>query len=93
MARVFLQVVLPALLPFAFYFLWLRLRGRPVMFRGMALATLAAVALVAASLVGLASFGGAPPGSVYVPAHTDADGNFVPGRFEQASPEKQAAPQ
>ena len=87
MARIFLQVILPALLPFAVYFLWLRLRGRPVMFRGLAVTVLAALALVAASLVGLASFGGAPPGSVYVPAHTDAEGNLVPGGFVPASPE------
>ena len=35
--------------------------------------------LMAGSFVLLAQFGGAPPGSPYVPAHIDADGKFVPG--------------
>jgi len=34
--------------------------------------------LVVGSFVLLAQFGGAPPGSTYVPAHVD-DGKFVPG--------------
>jgi hypothetical protein len=37
-----------------------------------------ALALVIAGFVGLAQFGGAPPGSTYIPAHME-NGRFVPG--------------
>jgi hypothetical protein len=40
--------------------------------------TIAALVLVAGSFVVMAQFGGAPPGSTYVPAHIE-DGKFVPG--------------
>jgi len=40
--------------------------------------TVAAVALVIAGFVGLVQFGGAPPGSTYVPAHME-NGRLVPG--------------
>jgi hypothetical protein len=40
--------------------------------------TVVALALVIAGFVGLAQFGGAPPGSTYVPAHME-NGRFVPG--------------
>ena len=40
---------------------------------------IAALVLMIGSLVGLAHFSGAPPGSTYVPAHTE-DGTFVPGQ-------------
>ncbi|MDC7784921.1 DUF6111 family protein [Rhodoplanes sp. TEM] len=40
--------------------------------------TLAALALMIASLVVMAEFSGAPPNSTYVPAHME-DGRFVPG--------------
>jgi Family of unknown function (DUF6111) len=40
--------------------------------------TAAALVLVIAGFVGLAQFGGAPPGSTYVPAHME-NGRFVPG--------------
>ncbi len=40
--------------------------------------TVAALALVIAGFVGLAQFGGAPPGSTYVPAHME-NGRLVPG--------------
>jgi len=40
--------------------------------------TVAASALVIASLVLLAQFSGAPPGSTYVPAHIE-NGRLVPG--------------
>jgi hypothetical protein len=39
---------------------------------------MAALLLMIGSFVVLAQWGGAPPGSTYVPAHYD-DGNFVPG--------------
>jgi hypothetical protein len=38
-----------------------------------------ALVLMIGSFVGLAHFGGSPPGSTYTPAHVD-DGTFVPGR-------------
>jgi Family of unknown function (DUF6111) len=40
--------------------------------------TLAALGLVIAGFVVLAQFGGAPPGSTYVPAHIE-NGRLVPG--------------
>jgi hypothetical protein len=40
--------------------------------------TIAALALVIASLLLLAEFGGSPPGSTYVPAHME-NGRLVPG--------------
>ena len=40
---------------------------------------IAALGLMIGSFVVLAQWGGAPPGSTYVPAHTE-DGKFVPGR-------------
>jgi len=40
--------------------------------------TVVALALVIAGFVGLAQFGGAPPGSTYVPAHME-NGRLVPG--------------
>lgn len=41
---------------------------------------IAALLLTIGSFVWFATFGGAPPGSIYIPAHVDEDGNFVPGR-------------
>ena len=40
--------------------------------------TIAALVLMLGSFLVLAQFGGAPPGSTYVPAHME-DGRFVPG--------------
>ena len=40
--------------------------------------TIAALLLVIASFIALAQFGGAPPGSTYVPAHME-NGRLVPG--------------
>jgi hypothetical protein len=40
--------------------------------------TMAALALVVGSFVVIAQFGGAPPGSTYIPAHIE-NGKFVPG--------------
>jgi Family of unknown function (DUF6111) len=40
--------------------------------------TVAALTLVIAGFAVLAQFGGAPPGSTYVPAHME-NGQFVPG--------------
>jgi hypothetical protein len=41
--------------------------------------TMAALLLVVCSFLYFAHFSGAPPGSRYVPAHVDEQGNFVPG--------------
>jgi len=40
--------------------------------------TIAALALVVGSFIVIAQFSGAPPGSIYVPAHME-NGKFVPG--------------
>ena len=40
---------------------------------------IASLVLVIGSFILLAQFGGAPPGSTYVPAHVDSSGKFVPG--------------
>jgi hypothetical protein len=34
---------------------------------------------VIVSFIVLAHWGGAPPGSTYIPAHVDKDGKFIPG--------------
>ena len=81
MLRVFLEVVVPVLVPCLVYFFWLRLRGLRATLRGLAITLAAALGLAATSLVSLSHFGGAAPGTVYVPAHLDASGALVPGRF------------
>lgn len=81
MLRVFLELILPVLVPFLAYHLWLRLKGLRASLRGLAITLAAALGLAAASLLGLSQFGGAPPGTVYVPAHLDAAGKLVPGQF------------
>ncbi len=42
---------------------------------------IAALLLVVGSFVYLAQYGGAAPGSRYVPAHVDEQGRFVPGQM------------
>lgn len=72
------------LAPFALYalFLWATRAGvldaSSWSWATIAWLTIAALALVAGSFVVMAQFGGAPPGSTYVPAHIE-DGKFVPG--------------
>ena len=58
------------LTPFAVYalFLWATRAGLII----------AALVLMLGSFIVLAEWGGAPPGSTYVPAHTE-NGKFVPG--------------
>ena len=58
-----------------------RLRGLRATLRGLASTLIAALGLAATSLLSLSHFGGAPPGTVYVPAHLDAAGKLVPGAF------------
>ena len=72
--------------PFLAYAIFLWLTKSAVMDRDAwplkTVATLAIVSLVlmVGSFLYLAHFSGAPPGSTYVPAHIDRDGNFVPGQ-------------
>jgi uncharacterized membrane protein len=49
--------------------------------RRLATLLIAALVFMIGSLVVLAEFSGAPPGSTYVPAHIE-DGKFVPGRIQ-----------
>ena len=77
------------LAPFVAYALFLCVTKEAVLERASwppkVLATLALVALVLmiGSFVVLAHFSGAPPGSTYVPAHVDDQGNFIPGQVVQ----------
>jgi Family of unknown function (DUF6111) len=41
---------------------------------------IAALLLMIGSFVVLATFGGAPPDSIYIPAHIDENGKLVPGQ-------------
>ena len=86
MGRVFVEVLLPFLLPFAGYALWLAFRRRfpfvasawargPVAALVVGGLGLAVLSLVAAGLLGPRARGG------YVPAHLE-NGRLVPGRME-----------
>jgi hypothetical protein len=72
--------------PFALYalFLWATKRGGVLDRANWPLGhvfwlLLAAFLLVIGSFIVLAQWGGAPPGSTYIPAHIE-DGRFVPGQ-------------
>jgi hypothetical protein len=74
------------LVPFALYalYLWATKRGGVLDRANWPLAhvlwlLIAAFALVIGSFIVLAQWGGAPPGSTYIPAHME-DGKFVPGQ-------------
>ncbi|RDV02353.1 DUF6111 family protein [Undibacter mobilis] len=75
------------LTPFALYavFLWSTKAGVfdpeswPV--QRIAWLAIAALLLVVASFIYFAQYGGADPGSRYVPAHIDEQGRFVPGQM------------
>jgi hypothetical protein len=81
---VFTELVLFAT-PFVLYALYLlATRARvldPSSWRLSVLAwlTIAALTLMIASFILLAHFSGAPPGSIYIPAHME-DGKLVPGQ-------------
>lgn len=76
------------LTPFVAYAIYLLATRSPVLERSnwqpKTLATLAIVALLLmiGSFLYLSHFSGAPPRANYVPAHFDAQGNFVPGQFK-----------
>ena len=87
MLRVWLQVLVPFLAPFAVYFVWRLLVTRERAFLERTpwyVLTLAGLALAAASVASLAFITGAPPDVIYVPPHME-DGQVVPGRFVKPS--------
>jgi hypothetical protein len=73
------------LVPFAAYVLFLWATRARVLDRvnwplqRVAWLAIVALVLMVGSFLLLAHFGGAPPGSTYVPAHMGEDGVFVPG--------------
>lgn len=85
MIRPVLTEVLLFLMPFVLYavFLWATKAGVfdpeswPI--ARIAWLAIAALLLVVGSFIYFAHFGGAPPGSTYIPAHLDEQGRFVPG--------------
>jgi hypothetical protein len=83
---VFTEIAL-FLIPFAVYVVFLVATSKglidPAHWSVARLASLVitALALMLGSFLYFATFGGAPPGSTYIPAHVDEDGNFVPGRI------------
>ncbi len=87
MARILLHLLLLAL-PFVLWFAYMKARGRaaaegrvwsdaPIL--GL---LLGGIALSALALFGLGAFESGAPGSTYVPAYTNEEGEIVPGRFE-----------
>jgi hypothetical protein len=86
MIRPVLTELVLFLAPFAVYalFLWATKRSGVLdranwPLRHVFWLLLAAFLLVIGSFVVLAQWGGAPPGSTYIPAHIE-DGRFVPGQ-------------
>jgi heme/copper-type cytochrome/quinol oxidase subunit 3 len=73
------------LIPFAVYAVFLVATRQGVLdakqwpLSRLAWLLIAALVLMIGSFIGLAHFGGSPPGSTYTPAHVD-DGTFVPGQ-------------
>jgi hypothetical protein len=88
MARQLLIQVALLIAPFAIYGLFLLATRAgpldPASWSLPVLGSLAAIALVlmVGSLVLVAQFSGAPPGSTYVPAHME-NGKFVPGTMKR----------
>jgi hypothetical protein len=82
---VFTEIVL-FLIPFAVYALFLVAARKGLLdstswpLARLAWLMIAALTLMLGSFLWFATFGGAPPGSVYIPAHVDENGSFVPGR-------------
>jgi Family of unknown function (DUF6111) len=85
MIRPFLTEIGLFLIPFAAYAAFLIATQAGVLdpaswpLRRLASLVIVSLLLVIGSFVLLANFSGAPPGSIYVPAHIDANGKFVPG--------------
>ena len=83
---VFTELVL-FLTPFAVYAAFLVATRKGLLDAGswplsrIAWLAIAALVLMIGSFVGLAQFGGVPPGSTYTPAHVE-NGKLVPGRSQ-----------
>jgi len=82
---VFTEIAL-FLVPFAIYAVFLvasrkgLLDAKSWQLARLAWLVIAALVLMIGSLVWFATFGGAPADWVYIPAHVDENGNFVPGK-------------
>jgi heme/copper-type cytochrome/quinol oxidase subunit 3 len=82
---VFTELVL-FLLPFAAYAIFLVAARKGVLdlaswpLARLSWLAIAALVLMIGSFVVFATFSGVPPGSTYIPAHTDESGAFVPGQ-------------
>jgi Family of unknown function (DUF6111) len=81
---VFTELIL-FLIPFAAYAIFLAATRKGLLDAGswpmgrIAWLAIAALAMMIGSFVGLAQFGGVPPGSTYTPAHVE-NGRLIPGR-------------
>ena len=89
MIRPVLTALVLFFIPFALYalFLWATIRGGVLNRANWPLGhvlwlLIAAFVLVIGSFIVLAQWGGAPPGSTYIPAHVE-DGKFVPGQTKK----------
>ena len=84
MARPVLIELILFLTPFALYALFLWATKAKVMdpeswpVSRIVWLAIVALVLVVSSFVYFAHFSGAPPGSIYIPAHVDESGKFVP---------------
>lgn len=86
MARVFLTIIIPLLLPTALYALWRALPGRgPVLPVAWVWLLVAGLGLVALTLIVVSLDFGVPNDGTYVPPHV-SDGKVVPGHFAPAQP-------
>jgi hypothetical protein len=87
MIRPVLTEIALFLTPFAVYavFLWVTRAGvlepKQWTLSRLAWLVIAALVLMIGSFIVLAQWGGAPPGSTYVPAHFE-NGTFVPGKTQ-----------
>ena len=82
-----LLFVLPVALWFAWWH-WIGRRRRGERATPWAVLGICGCLLVLASLVGSTFFDGGEPGSTYRPTRVAADGETIPGGFEDAGPER-----
>lgn len=84
MGRVFLTIIVPLLLPTAFYVVWRGMIGKQINIPSVWIwLTVAGLILVCLTLVLLSVDFGAPASGQYVPPHINGD-TVVPGRIEAA---------
>ncbi len=94
MSRILISYILPLILPFLLYSIWLGVHRRRRRAAGAALPEgwglrdapwtwlfISGIALLGASLVGLALLGSSPPSAKYVPPSI-VDGEIVPSHTE-----------